>query len=88
MLEINDNTVVITKDNGEEDVWKLYFYYENKERGKTYYFLFKEEDPDSLIVMSTSDGKTLENVTDEELSESEEILEAYENDPKIEEARR
>ena len=88
MLEITDNTVIITKDNGEEDVWKLYFYYENKERGKTYYFLFKEEDPDSLIVMATSDGKALENVTEEELSESQEILEAYENDPKIEEMRR
>mgnify|MGYP007108733747 CR=1 FL=1 len=88
MLEIKDNTVLITKDNGEEDVWKLYFYYEHKERGKTYYFLFKEEDPDSLIVMSTSDGKTLENVTDEELSECEEILEAYENDPEIEQVRR
>ena len=88
MLEITDNTVIITKDNGEEDVWKLYFYYENKERGKTYYFLFKEEDPDSLIVMGTKDGKTLENLNEEELAESEEILDAYENHPKIEEARR
>lgn len=88
MLEITDNTVIITKDNGEEDVWKLYFYYENKERGKTYYFLFKEEDSDSLIVMGTKDGKTLENLNEEELAESEEILDAYENDPKIEEARR
>ena len=88
MLEITDNTVIITKDDGQEDVWKLYFYYENKERGKTYYFLYKEEDPDSLIVMGTKDGETLENLSEEELSESEEILEAYENDPKIEEARR
>lgn len=88
MLEITDNTVIITKDDGQEDVWKLYFYYENKERGKTYYFLYKEEDPDSLIVMGTKDGETLENLNEEELSESEEILEAYENDPKIEEARR
>ena len=88
MLEITDNTVIITKDDGQEDVWKLYFYYENKERGKTYYFLYKEENPDSLIVMGTKDGETLENLNEEELSESEEILQAYENDPKIEEARR
>lgn len=87
MLEINDNTVVITKDNGEEDVWKLYFYYTNEERGKTYYFLFKEEDPDSLIVMASKDGESLIDLTDEELEEADEVLSSYESDPKIEAIR-
>ena len=37
MLEITDNTVIITKDDGTEDHWKIYFYYRNPERNKTYY---------------------------------------------------
>lgn len=86
-LEINDNTVIITRDDGGEDVWKLLFYYENEERGKSYYFLYKEEDPDSLIVMASTDGVSLENVSEEELAEAEEILESYESDPKMQALR-
>lgn len=87
MLEITDNTVIVTKDDGLSEEWKLYFYFHNDERGKDFYFLYKEEDPDSLIVMSSKDGVSLENVTDEEFAEAEEVLEAYENDPKIQEAK-
>ncbi len=87
MIEINDNSVIISKEDGTEDVWKLYFYYENEERGKTYYFLYKEEDEDSLIVMASEDGESLEMIDDDELKEAEEVLAAYESDPKIEAAR-
>ncbi len=87
MIDIQDNTVLITKEDGTEESWKLYFYYENEEKGKTFYFLYKEEDEDSLIVMSSKDGKTLEMVSDEEMKEAEEVLEAYESDPKIGELR-
>ncbi len=84
MIEINDNTILITKDDGSVEEWKIYFFYHMDERNKTYYFIYKEEDEDSLIVMASSDGKTLENVSEEEYEEAEEVLEAYENDPKIE----
>ncbi len=84
MIEINDNTILITKDDGSVEEWKIYFFYHVDERNKTYYFIYKEEDEDSLIVMASSDGKTLENVSEEEYGEAEEVLEAYENDPKIE----
>lgn len=84
MLEIKDNTIVITKDDGTSEEWKIYFFYHMDERNKTYYFIYKEEDPDSLIVMASRDGTTLENVSDEEYEEANEVLETYENDPKIE----
>ena len=42
MLEITDNTVIITKDDGTEDTWKIYFYYHNPDRNKDFFFLFKE----------------------------------------------
>lgn len=83
MLEINDNTIIITKDDATSEEWKIYFYYHVDERNKTYYFIYKDEDPDSLIVMASSDGKTLENVSDEEYEEASEMLETYESDPKI-----
>lgn len=83
MLEITDNTILITKDDGTSEEWKIYFYYHVDERNKTYYFIYKEEDPDSLIVMASKDGETLENVSDEEYDEANEMLETYENDPKI-----
>ncbi len=83
MLEINDNTIIITKDDGISEEWKIYFFYHVDERNKTYYFIYKEEDPDSLIVMASKDGTTLEEVTDEEYEEASEMLETYENDPKI-----
>lgn len=83
MLEIQDNTIYITKDDGSIDEWKIYFFYHVDERNKTYYFIYKEEDPDSLIVMSSCDGKSLENVSNEEYEEANEMLETYENDPKI-----
>lgn len=87
MMELKDNSVLITKDDGTSEEWKLYFYYEDPKRAKTFYFLYKEADPDSLIVMASSDGKELLNVSDEEYEEAEEMLSSYENDPKIGEIR-
>lgn len=83
MLEIKDNTIIIAKEDGTSEEWKIYFYYHVDERNKTFYFIYKEEDPDSLIVMSSKDGETLEEVSEEEYEEASEMLEMYENDPKI-----
>ncbi len=84
-MEITDNTVQITKEDGSVVEWKIYFFYQNPERKKTFYFLYQESDPDSLVVMASADGKTLENVSEEEYQEAEEMHETYENDPKIQE---
>ncbi len=86
MLEINDNTILIKDEDGTEEEWKILFYYVNEERGKTYYLIYKEDDPDSLLVMGTSDGKSLESVSPEEMEEAEETLRAYEEDPNIDAA--
>jgi hypothetical protein len=83
MIEITDNTIQITQNDGTVDTWKIYFYYHNPERKKDYYLIFKDEDPDSLLVMASADGKELEEVSEEEFAEAQEMLETYENDPKI-----
>ena len=87
-MEINDNEIVLTKENGEKEVAKILFYFHNDQRGKDYYFLYKEENPDDVIVMSSSDGTSLEEVDDEEFDEAEQVFEAFQEDPKIEEARK
>lgn len=87
-MEINDNEIVLTNENGEKEVAKILFYFHNDQRGKDYYFLYKEENPDDVIVMSSSDGKSLDEVDDEEFDEAEQVFEAFQEDPKIEEARK
>ena len=87
-MEINDNEIVLTKENGEKEVAKILFYFHNDQRGKDYYFLYKEENPDDVIVMSSSDGTSLDEVDDEEFDEAEQVFEAFQEEPKIEEARK
>lgn len=87
-MEINDNEIVLTKENGEKEVAKILFYFHNDQRGKDYYFLYKEENPDDVIVMSSNDGTSLDEVDDEEFDEAEQVFEAFQEDPKIEEARK
>jgi hypothetical protein len=87
MMEINDNTIVITKDDGTSESWKIYFYYHNDERKKDFYFIYKEDDPDNLVVMASSDGNSLLDVSEEEFAEAQEMLETYESDPKIQELK-
>ena len=87
-MEINDDEIVLTKENGEKEVAKILFYFHNDQRGKDYYFLYKEENPDDVIVMSSSDGTSLDEVDDEEFDEAEQVFEAFQEDPKIEEARK
>ena len=83
MTEITDNSIIITDDSGNEDAWKILFYYENPERRKTFYFIYKDENPDDLLVMASEDGRSLIEPTEEEMEEASEMLETYEDDPKI-----
>ena len=88
MLEIrNDNDMIITADDGTEKLFKILFYFHHDERNKDYYFLYEEENEDEVIVMGTSDGQSLETLTDEEFDEAEQVFEAYEQDPAIAELK-
>ncbi len=87
-MEIKDNEIVLTKEDGSEEVAKILFYFHNDQRNKDFYFLYKEENPDDIIVMGSSDGQSLEEVTDEEFDEAEQVFQAFQEDPQIEEARK
>ncbi|MCQ2743070.1 MAG: hypothetical protein MJ239_07300 [Bacilli bacterium] len=88
MSEIKENEIVITKDDGSEETFKILFFYTNPERKKDFYFIYKDENPDELIVLCSEDGKELMECTEEEFEEANEMLETYENDPKIQEAKK
>jgi len=83
MIAVEGDTVVVTKSDGSKEKWKLYFSFRDGKRSKDFYFIYKEGDPDSLVVMASRDGKNLVDVRKGELAEAEEMLQAYENDPKI-----
>lgn len=88
MLEpINDDDIVITDENGNEQLCKILFYFHNDNRNKDYYFIFKQEDPDSIIVLSSEDGNSFQECSDEEFEEAQEVFDAYNEDPKIQQAK-
>ncbi len=88
MIEIkNDNDMVITRDDGSEKLMKILFYFHNDQRNKDYYFLYEEDNEDEVIVMATSDGESLEDVSDEEFDEAEQVFEAWEKDPAIQDLK-
>lgn len=84
MMEIkNDNDMVITKEDGTEQLMKILFYFHNDQRGKDYYFLYEEGNEEEVIVMASADGESLETLSEEEFDEAEQVFEAYESDPTI-----
>ncbi len=89
MFEIkNDNDIIITDENGNEELDKILFYFHNDNRNRDYYFIYKEEDPDSIIVLGSEDGQSFFELSDEEFEEAQEVFDAYNNDPKIKEAKK
>ncbi len=88
-MEISEeNDIILTDDKGVEFKAKILFYYHNDERNADYYFLYKLESPEEIVVMASDDGESLREVDEEEFAEANEVFEAYEHDPQIEEARK
>ena len=84
-----DNQMIITDENGVEQVMKILFTYENEERHKTYAFLYKEGDEDNVIPVSVNEkDSSLEVIEDEkELEEVEEVFNCFLDDPKMKEMK-
>lgn len=87
---INDNQMIITDEKGNEKVMNILFTYENEERGKSYVFLFSEDDEDNVMAFSyNEESKSLEEIEDDdEYEEVEEVFNAFNEDPKIIEAKK
>ncbi|MDY5440942.1 MAG: hypothetical protein SPG64_01795 [Candidatus Enteromonas sp.] len=82
-----ERDIEITREDGIVEHFRILFTFRNDERGKDYYFLYKPEEEDTLICLSSIDGETFEYLSDEEQDEAEQVLDAYNEDPLIEEIR-
>ncbi len=86
---LNDNDIIMTDDNGKEYLMKILFTYENEERDTKYVYVYEESNPDDIFVFKYNDEETDLLVVDdeEELEEAQEVLEAYDSDPKIQDIK-
>ena len=86
-MEMKDDQIVIYDEEGNKYLMNILFTYENEERGTSYAFIYDKDSPDDILVMKYV-GEEMELVEDEEeLDEAEEVLEAFQNDPKINELK-
>ena len=88
-MEIEEGKKLIIEDGeGHQHEMEILFTYHNEERNKDYVFFFDPEDPDNVIPMIYHEDYTLEEIEDdEEYEEVEEVFNAYEEDPKIQELK-
>ena len=86
-----ENQMVVEDDQGTEHLIEILFTYDNEERGVTYAFFFDVNYPDEVMVGHLiKEGETtrIDMVEDEEeLDEAEEVLNAWQEDPKIQELK-
>lgn len=88
MRELKDDEIIIYDDEGKEFLMKILFTYENEDRNSEYVFVYEESNPDDVYVMKYNDNNELFEVDDEEeLKEAEEVLNAFNEDPKINEVK-
>lgn len=84
----NENQIIITDAEGKEHLMEILFTYDNEERNTKYVFFYDPSDEENIIVMRYNENGELEDIDDdEEYSEVEEVFNAYNEDPKIQELK-
>ena len=85
----NEKQMIVTDNEGKEHLMQILFTYDNEERGTSYVFFYDTEDPnEEVIVMRYLDSGELEPIEDdEEYDEVEEVFNAWQDDPKIQELK-
>lgn len=86
--KLNDDQIIIYDDEGNEFLFNILFTYENNERNAEYVFVYDPNDEENIYVMKYNENHELFEVTDEEeLEEAQEVLSAFDEDPKINEIK-
>ena len=85
----NETQMVVTDNEGKEHLMQILFTYDNEERKTSYVFFYDTEDKDEeVIVMRYLESGELEPIEDdEEYDEVEEVFNAWQEDPKIQELK-
>ena len=80
--------ILIEDGEGNQHKMKILFTYHNDERNRDYVFFYDPADPENVIPMIYDDQGNLDEIEDdEEYEEVEEVFNAYQEDPKIEEIK-
>ena len=84
-----DKQITIIDSEGNEHIMEVLFTADNEERKASYVFFYDPADPDNVIPMKYNEetGELFEIEDEEEYDEVEEIFNAYEEDPKIQELK-
>ena len=88
----NKTEMIVTDDQGKEHRMQILFTSENEERGTQYVFFYDTEDLEqNVIVMryegELDSGELIPIEDDEEYDEVEEVFNAWQEDPKIQELK-
>ena len=85
----NDNEMVVTNEKGEERLLHILFTYENEERQAQYVFFYEVGDKEEnvMVMKYTDEGDLIDVEDDEEYEEVEEVFNAWQEDPKIQELK-
>lgn len=85
----NDNEMVVTDNEGKEHLMHILFTYDNEERETSYVFFYEVGDNEEnvMVMKYTTDGELEEIDDDEEYDEVEEVFNAWQEDPKIQEIK-
>ncbi len=86
----NEKQMVVTDNEGKEHLMNILFTYDNEERKSSYVFFYDSEDKDEeVIVMRYTENGELEPIEDdEEYDEVEEVFNAWQEDPKIQDLKK
>ena len=93
-MEIKNETQMVVADSeGKEHLVQILFTYENEERDAKYVFFYDSEDPEeNVIVMryigELDQGELVPIDDDEEYDEVEEVFNAWQEDPTIQELKK
>ena len=88
----NEKQMVVTDNEGKEHLMQILFTYDNEERGTSYVFFYDTEDKEENVVVmryigELSSGELVPIEDDEEYDEVEEVFNAWQDDPKIQELK-
>ncbi len=78
-----DNQMLLTDDNGVEHMVEVLFTYENEERQANYVLYYLPENPEEIFAARYEGDQLIEITDEEEYDEVEEVLNAFLDDPEI-----
>ena len=89
----NETQMVVVDQEGKEHLMQILFTYDNEERGASYVFFYDTEDPNEEVIVMRYVGDLasgeLEPIDDdEEYDEVEEVFNAWQDDPKIQDLKK